>query len=443
MLGSSQSPIALFSLSFFVATSLFPLQGYLPVDYSNVVLDPPLTEPSGRDNPPERHPIHGISLVTSFWALPVQDYSQATNVEHRKEIEAAMLANLQNHHLRQVVVVLDSVSNETIDCRGFVEYMNQRLDNFTRSSSSSTSGYDTDSQRLTDLQCIERESVSGQPNYLEMFQYAAFHPSITSDIVILSNADQVFDETVSYATQLPNRTMFVLSTHGYEASRVPTHVRQSYRDGIGDDSYGKSQNRCHGEQIPGETTKHYSLSWDAYVFHRSLLRESLRSSHNDSVVFQRKNFYRKPMAYYMNELAAEWAALHDVASGLGANVSVWNACKVIRSWHFHLASKTHHGNDQHPQWPHFPGRFGGGYVYYEDFGSEIPQDNTKLASSMTTANVPSSFVPPPYVAVPLCAGLASCFRENQDPGVLLISRPQRDAAKFVHRMSKGQNVSQV
>lgn len=77
----------------------------------------------------------GISLLISFWAEKERSFGQLNPHAHRREIEAAMLTNLQNPHLHQVVVILDSVNANTTDCRGFVHYMTQRLDNITRSSS--------------------------------------------------------------------------------------------------------------------------------------------------------------------------------------------------------------------------------------------------------------------------------------------------------------------
>jgi len=430
MLGSSHSStINLLRLSFLIASSLFPFQGYLSAEYSKLAVDQSSKENPLEENLPETRSTHGISLVTSFWALPVQDHSQATNVEHRKEIEAAMLANLQNHHLRQVVVVLDSVSNETTDCRGFVEYMNRRLDNFTRSSSSSAPEYNTDPKSLPELQCIERQASAGQPNYLEMFQYATLHPSVTSNIVILSNADQVFDDTMSYATRLPNRTIFVLSTNGDQTKQAPPSVRQQYRDMVGDDSKGKETNRCIEMKKLASATKRYSFSWDAYIFHRSLLRESLRSIDDGSELFKRKNFYRKPMPFYMNELGAENAALHDVAQGLvGTQVSVWNACRLIRSWHFHLAPKTHRGNDTNPQWPYYRGRHQGGYVFYEGFRSAVSNYITTMTSFSTHVDAPTFLVPPPFAYVPLCLGTGSCLREYQEPGAFFLGKPLLDAS---------------
>ena len=72
---------------------------------------------------------------------------------------------------------------------------------------------------------------------------------------------------------------------------------------------------------------------DTYLFHKSRLLAN-RIALDDPSLFEREN-----TSFYMNERGAENAALHDIAQLL--NISkVWNACPLIRSWHFHLKSKT-------------------------------------------------------------------------------------------------------
>ena len=421
--------MALLYLSFLVGVNLFHAHSRLLID------DPRLLNPSDKVNCERIEEMsrtsYGVSLVTSFWALREGDDSQSTSRGHRQEIEAAMLANLQNPHLQQLVVVLDSVSNQTIDCQGFVKYMTGRVESVSRLDSlhSSPETIRCEKAPRPELQCIERNASSGQPSYLEMFQYATLHPSITSEIVIMSNADQVFDDTVAYAAQIPNDTIFVLSTYGYATSRVPPGLRKQYQNFVGDDYNREAADRCHKGWTEGDSRKRHSNSWDSYVFQRSLLRNSFTLNDIDSELFKRLNFRREPRAYYMNELAAEYAALHDVTRDLDANVSVWNACKIIRSWHFHLAPKTHHGDGTDPQWPYLSSPWSGGYIFYNDFGPVIPKDSTKLVSDVTIANVPGPFVPPPYVSAPVCAGFASCYGMNQKSATLFHSPMWRDAPK--------------
>jgi hypothetical protein len=432
MSGSIKTPTTLLSLALLVGISVYRANNQVLDFFSGL---PPTQNSSDAlfdQKVVQLRSNQGISLVTSYWAQPKGENVQSKNHEHRREVEAALLANLQNPYLHQVVVVYDSVSDETTDCQGFVEYMTRRLDNITRLSSPYPSTTENRPPPLPELQCIERRAPSIQPTYFEMFQYATVHPSITSEIVIMSNADQVFDDTIRYGAQIPKSTLFVLSTYGYAAARVPPIVRQQYLGVVGDDSGKATSDRCNRRLKLDGTMKRYSNSWDSYIFHRSLLRDTLTTNDDKKGgPFTRLSFRREPTAYYMNELGADYAALFDITRDLRDKVTVWNACKIIRSWHFHLASKTHHGGNATGLWPHHSGRMGGGYIFYEDYGPLIPRDSAVLVSTDTTANVPGSYVPPPYAAAPMCAGFGSCYDENLHIGAFFQSEPQRDASKFI------------
>jgi hypothetical protein len=364
-----------------------------------------------------------ISLVISFWAESQDD--QRKPHPHRLEVEVAMLTNLLNTNLNQLVVILDSVSDETSDCAAFVEYMGRRRDSITGNSSVPLAP-------LPELTCIERREL-GQPTYFEMFRYATFHPSVTSDIVIISNGDQVFDDTLSHARAMSNTTIFVLSTHGYEPEKVPTRLRNQYLALVGNDSsaltdsenWSDQRNRCVGKLFSKK--KNYSDSWDTYIFRRSLLRDTLQKSEHQTGGFTRLSHRRRPTPYYMNELAAEYAALYDITSDLLGKATVWNACNMIRSWHFHLAEKTHHRVE--PTWPRYSNIWGRGFIFYEDYGPTIPRDKMNLTSTRIVRNDPDSLVPPPYAFVPMCSDGGSCYEENHRDGSFFHSAPLKDAVR--------------
>ena len=94
--------------------------------------------------------------------------------------------------------------------------------------------------------------------------------------------------------------------------------------------------------------------------------------------------------YYMNEPGAEYAALHDIMQGLLGKVTVWNACHLIRTWHFHLEPKMHFSNISSNRWPHITSLNGGGYIIYENFGPIRPRDGYPMDSNETVANDPVS-----------------------------------------------------
>jgi hypothetical protein len=131
----------------------------------------------------------------------------------------------------------------------------------------------------------------------------------------------------------------------------------------------------------------------------------------------RPDFYRRPVPFYMNEYAAEYAALHAISMGL-KDVSFWNACRMISSWHFHLRTKMHRSEGATAKWP------GGvplsmvitfkGVVHFYN-GTDSPE------------NLPGDIVPYPWAWNPTCAGEEECFSTNKTLGALHIYNP---LAKF-------------
>jgi len=230
---------------------------------------------------------------------------------------------------------------------------------------------------------------------------------------MMSNADQVFDDTLLHVKPMSKDTIFVLSTRGYEAVRVPTNIRNFYLSLVGDDgadnpeAYKRNgtnfatQDYCVNNKKVGEPETLYSGSWDTYIFYRSLLRTTLPMNSTKENYFTRMNFHQEPEVYYMNQLSAEQAALYDITHSLQKKVTVWNACSLIRTWHFHLAPKMHH-NDDIPHWPLHSDAMGGGYVYYEDYGPDVPSPLWRLKATKRKPNIPRMFLPPPFAFAPLC-----------------------------------------
>jgi hypothetical protein len=308
-----------------------------------------------------------ITLVTGVWA---QDNDEEEIPHpHRAEVEASLIANLDNRYIHQVVVVLDSVSEDTFDCRNFTD----RLISL---------GWQ--SRHPSHLSCMAR--ITGQPSYYEMFRYT-LHPIVEGTIVVLSNADQVFDDTIRYAKLIPSNVFWTLSTRGFSPHwETSGGLKETYNrivNGVAELSYTPSY--CHDEK--------YSLRWDSFIFQPDIIRRSLKASN-----FKRLNFYEELVPFYMHQPGAENAALHGVSLGL-AKMTYWNACHLIASWHFHLADEMHQTMDSMAIWPLFKD----GVTRYHD-GTDSPD------------NQPSEFVPGPYAFIPLCEGLEGCFSSNHGTG---------------------------
>ena len=123
--------------------------------YCNKVL---LKTFSSVDNhhPPATHSTK-VSYVTSFWAKVKGKW----NNPHRREVEAALLANIHNPHFDQVVVYLDR-EDDAESCLDF----RQAMSDLSRQVFSMTA--DESNELLTNkLKCVDVQT--GQPSYYQMF----------------------------------------------------------------------------------------------------------------------------------------------------------------------------------------------------------------------------------------------------------------------------------
>eukprot|EP00984_Skeletonema_dohrnii_P030205 scaffold21519_cov169-Skeletonema_dohrnii-CCMP3373.AAC.1 len=149
-----------------------------------------------------------VSYVTSFWAKTPQ-----TKIHpHRREIEAALLANIYNPHIDQVVVFLDGVTtDENVEeefkssCVHFYQDMAEINHQFLHTSSTNTHGVDP----MSKVTCVN--VITGQPTYHQMFLNALSNV-VTGDIVIMANAGMAFDDSIAKARKLKEDVLLVLGT---------------------------------------------------------------------------------------------------------------------------------------------------------------------------------------------------------------------------------------
>lgn len=182
---------------------------------------------------------------------------------------------------------------------------------------------------------------AGQPRVGELLEFASSHargtqinqatfgPAFAGRIVVLSNADVVFDESISRAptllTDLTHKDALVFTvTNGPNMSvydkvhDVPTDQREN------DPDLMEVSTPCPGWKrgvVP------WTWSWDAFMFIPPLPQlDPARTGH------------------FMNEMSAE----HRTAEALRhAGLTIRNACMLTRLQHYHLAPKMHHGH--HPR----------------------------------------------------------------------------------------------
>jgi len=259
-----------------------------------------------------------VSLVTSFWAEP-KDSTKAN--PHRREMEAALMANIHNPHFDQVVVFLDGVSEEA-NCAHFLRGMNELNEQLGAAVKKQLN-----SSKLT---CVDVHT--GQPTYYQMFKNT-LHEAVEGDVVVLSNADQAFDDTISQAQGLNPEVLIVLGTRGF-SFRMPPTTKYFYET-LGNNRRKVGPYRYRGQSDPPDRCLVTASSFDTYIFHKSKLSDRLREEY-----FQRPNANNEMKYFYMNENGAENAALWALQQSYPFT-SVYNACDRIHSWHFHLTPQTH------------------------------------------------------------------------------------------------------
>ncbi|KAL7485518.1 hypothetical protein ACHAW6_011119 [Cyclotella cf. meneghiniana] len=264
----------------------------------------------------EQRPVR-VSYVTSVWAEPRDGTNTLEkNNTHRREIEAALLVNIRNPYLDQIVVFLDGVAEAGTNCDDFLRDMRklgakidlatiERVDPFSK------------------VTCVDIPGA--QPNYFQMFNIT-LHDAVLGDIIVLANADQVFDDSISIARDLNPNVLIVLGTNGFSLDEVPPIIQKFYVTLVGDQYLNVYvKNMCANNPF----------SWDTWIFDRSVLRGGLKEEH-----FQRPLADNKMMSFSMNEMGAENAALWALQQTFPF-ISLYNACDKIKSWDFHRTPKMH------------------------------------------------------------------------------------------------------
>lgn len=274
------------------------------------------------------------------------------------ELDAALAANLANMELLQTYVLLEK-SSASYNCSFFLAQL--------RASSI---------DHLDRLTCVDR--VEGQPTYREMYESAFTIPQ-RGNIVILSNADVVFDHSIKKLMGLPKNRMNVLSVTG-GPHHAPPDIRRVYqkfnpefdnllaRHGARDGSVVNynGQKKVIPWNLCSKRWKYLGLSWDAYAFRRDSTHIHFNSSdYLEALKFRGREFF-------MNEMGAEHTAAlafhqsgferrrtHRIRRRLYVNevkssspngtgyMKRWhpnNPCRFVNMWHFHLLPKTHNSS---------------------------------------------------------------------------------------------------
>ena len=267
-----------------------------------------------------------VSYVTSFWAKVRGEEIHP----HRGEVEIALLTNIHNPHFDEVVVFLDRVDGAET-CLQFRQAMRQ-LEYRLNRQIFGMAAEESNNLLTTKLKCVYE--LSGQPTYHQMF-HNSLSDVITGDIVVLSNGDMAFDDTMSLARHLNPEVLAVLGTRGF-SGRMPPNIKDIYVKMMGTDYIENLKQITNVKQRRDrDMCEESPFSWDTYIFHKSTLRGRLKGED-----FKRLNENNELVPFYMNEMGSESAALWALQKSYPFT-SVYNACDRIHSWHFHLTPKTH------------------------------------------------------------------------------------------------------
>jgi hypothetical protein len=242
-----------------------------------------------------------VSYVTN---LPAEPKGSAFRL-HRREIEAALLANIHNPHFDQFVVFLDGVSDES-NCVHFIKGVKELYRRLSYSK----------------LTCIGIPDA--QPTYYQMFKNT-LNEAVTGDVVVLAKPDQVFDDTVSLARTLHAETLAVLDTRGF-SNKMPAITKYFYETIVGKEFLMNSKQQVPGEWVPDRCSVTTTSTVDAWIFHKRKIKylkeeDFQRSTNNET------------MPFHMSEMGAESAALWAMQRSYPFT---YNACDRVHSWHFHL-----------------------------------------------------------------------------------------------------------
>ena len=273
------------------------------------------------------HEKQTFTLINSFWADTPGSTCVGMNSRRKQpcqvrhnELLGAMRANMLNPALAELFVLYEARPDD--GCKQLEESMLKKMPDGAAAAG-----------RHAKFSCTERSG--GQPTYEELFQVASSQPdgAFLGNIVIVSNADVVFDHTLS---QMPP----VGDTHAYALS-VNTKVNKTqYLEGMGQEpceEVTKKNGWTHGSKVRDErcpwkgftnSKGPQALSFDAYAFKPPLPDGWIEKSRKLS-----------PLNEMPNKLGMENRAKCGLEA---AGLTVLNACLWVRMFHYHKCAWYSH-----------------------------------------------------------------------------------------------------
>jgi len=237
-----------------------------------------------------------LNLLTTVY-LPKVGHE----IGHTREVLAALAVNVENPLIATVHVLLEAHSGNCSVLKGLMENATKR--------------------RLTRFPKVICTEISHQPTYSSLFEYA--NSSIPEGLVMLSNADVAFDETLALMPDV-NAT-----TQSHVISVFPPQYEGAFRDVFQEPCTHRAERQC------GMS----SSSWDVYVFKPPLPSRLLEYDLN----------------FTMNIDSAEFYAAGALN---GSGMKLTNPCMLVKASHWHCFSQKMHRHFPkrllpHPPWGSF------------------------------------------------------------------------------------------
>lgn len=259
-----------------------------------------------------------VSLVVSHYAR-----SMATALHHA-EVEAAISVNAANPLFGRVVVFFEVTADD--GCSNLSQRLLAAVPHPERK------------RAMRRLECLARRT---QPTYFELFAFVSTTPLLP--LVVLANADVIFDATLAQLPPLAHGELHVLTVNAV-AGRSRARTWAETWAALKADA---AERRCPIANMPswGPRWNASVFSWDAYVLrpplpHFSRWQASATAANTTAANANASRLgLAASLGFFMNEMNAENEAV--CALELLTGVRVHAPCLLVRVRHLHRAPKTH------------------------------------------------------------------------------------------------------
>lgn len=331
-----------------------------------------------------------FSLVTSLFSRISNETAWDKKKQiHLEEIEAAIVVNSISGLFKDINIIYETQND---NCNNLLNRLNLKIKKVLTHLPPYGKYFNYESLELnyrnsTNLNIIGKKfsylnctSTDLQPSYKNLLEFAFSGKKLNlgSSIVVLSNADVVYDKSLIKLSKMSKNIVNLLTVHGFpnkdHGSRIAHQILVENINQNTNCNHWGTKSYCSMDNINGPTFGRWPnmlYSYDAFITKLPLNLFSENNSlylpidiiEKDNIfnkdlssisTFERNNNLKKNQTYildhlsniYTNMRGAEQAVactfLRSSSPLTGSIVKVWNACKWVKLWHLHCAPKLHH-----------------------------------------------------------------------------------------------------